>query len=34
MFVQGMQSYVGEIGIKAVSVQKQIEEDENSKFLD
>lgn len=34
MLVQVIQSYTGEIGIKAVSIQKQIEKDENSKYPD
>lgn len=32
MLMQVMNSYIGEIGIKAVSIQKQIEKDETSKF--
>ena len=34
MLVQVIQSYIGEIGIKAVSIQKQIEKDETSKYPD
>ena len=32
MLIQVMNSYIDEIGIKAVSIQKQIENDEISKF--